>query len=246
MPEATVDLNIFTLISQATLVVKLVMILLALMSIGSWAIIIQKAVSLSNTKKRALRDLESFQKARDLRSAIQALSRHSRSPSYQVALHGVEELNRLEQMENLSDDPTRIVLDTVSRSLEQGVNLEMGKMSSSVSFLATCANAAPFIGLFGTVYGIMNAFHSIGQMKTATLAVVAPGISEALVATALGLAVAIPATVAYNAIIGALRRLEADLVNLSGAFKNRVQRELPGHLALWNSRRETTVGANPN
>ena len=118
-------------------------------------------------------------------------------------------------------------------------------MSSSVSFLATCANAAPFIGLFGTVYGIMHAFHSIGLMKTATLAAVAPGISEALVATALGLLVAIPATVAYNAIMGALRRLEDDLGNLSGAFKNRVQRELPGHLAAWNSRRKPQNASQP-
>ena len=102
----------------------------------------------------------------------------------------------------------------------------MTRLSSSLSFLATAANTAPFIGLFGTIWGIMHTFHCIGAMKSASLATVAPGISEALIATAFGLAVAIPATVGYNIFVGKLGDLESKLVNFAGMFLNRVHREL--------------------
>ena len=104
--------------------------------------------------------------------------------------------------------------------------MELGRLNRSLSVLATAANTAPFIGLFGTVWGIMNSFHAIGLMKSASLATVAPGISEALIATAIGLAVAIPATIAYNLFLGRLGGIETLLVNFAGAFLNRVQREI--------------------
>ena len=122
-----------------------------------------------------------------------------------------------------------MVVDNVRRSLRQGVNIEMARLTASLSSLATAANTAPFIGLFGTVWGIMNTFHAIGAMKSASLATVAPGISEALIATALGLVVAIPATVAYNSFLGRLDQLESRLVNFAGMFLNRVQREINAH-----------------
>lgn len=99
--------------------------------------------------------------------------------------------------------------------------MEMTRLTSSLSFLATSANTAPFIGLFGTVWGIMNTFHAIGAMKSASLATVAPGISEALIATAMGLLVAIPATIGYNTFHGSLGVLETRLVNFAGMFLNR-------------------------
>ena len=105
----------------------------------------------------------------------------------------------------------------------------------ALSFLATSANTAPFIGLFGTVWGIMNTFHAIGAMKSASLATVAPGISEALIATAMGLLVAIPATIGYNTFHGSLGVLETRLVNFAGMFLNRVQRELNAHRAVSRS-----------
>ena len=95
--------------------------------------------------------------------------------------------------------------------------------------LATTANTAPFIGLFGTVWGIMSSFHSIGMLKSASLATVAPGISEALVATAIGLGVAVPATVGFNIFMGRLSQVDTLLVNFAGFFLNRVQRELNAH-----------------
>ena len=96
-------------------------------------------------------------------------------------------------------------------------------------FLATIGSVAPFIGLFGTVWGIMNSFHSIGMLKTASLATVAPGISEALVATAIGLLVAVPATIGYNIFMGKIGEIDTLLVNFAGLFLNRVQRELNAH-----------------
>ncbi len=218
------ELQIFELLSHATLVVKFVLSVLLFMSLGSWAIIFTKLITLSNARKKITSNMESFQDAEGLRSAIKIMGRDLRSPAYLVAVEGVNELNRMEDYE---EGNMTVIMDNLRRSLRQGVSAQLQRLSSSLSFLATCANAAPFIGLFGTVWGIMHSFHSIGQMKTAALAAVAPGISEALVATAIGLAVAIPATMAYNFFQGRLTSIEAELVNFAGVFLNRVQRELP-------------------
>lgn len=214
--------NIFGLLMQATLVVKIVLGILALMSVASWSLMLQKWITLSAAKRKAAQGLGAFTHARDLREAVQSLSGDPASPLYHVAQEGVAEYNRLRDLES-SDE---VIADNVRRSLRQGVSTQTSKMSSSLAFLATCANAAPFIGLFGTVWGIMHSFHAIGLMKTASLAAVAPGISEALVATAIGLGVAIPATVGYNLFLGMLNSIEVQLVNFAGVFLNRVQREL--------------------
>ena len=209
-------------IFQATLVAQLVLLLLLVMSVSSWAIIIQKWIQLSMARKQALEGLERFTKARDLREAVHSLGGDSSSPLYNVAQQGVAEFNRLKEAGNSGD----VVVDNVRRALRQGVSESMTKLSSSVPFLATTANTAPFIGLLGTVWGIMYAFHQIAQMKTASIAVVAPGIAEALIATAVGLFVAIPASVAYNSFLSMMQTIESELVNFAGVFLNRVQREL--------------------
>lgn len=216
------DSNIFMLIAQATFVVKCVLGLLVIMSLISWSMMFHKWFVLSAARKKAAKGLVDFQKAHDLREAVQVLGDDPSSPVFQVAQEGVGEYNRLREVGSNPD----VLADNVRRALKQGVSAQTSAMSSSLSFLATCANAAPFIGLFGTVWGIMHSFHSIGQMKTATLAAVAPGISEALVATAIGLGVAIPATIGYNLFLGMLQGIEVQLVNFAGAFLNRVQREV--------------------
>ncbi|UZP66927.1 protein TolQ [Desulfovibrio mangrovi] len=216
------DSNIFMLLWQATFVVKCVLALLVIMSIVSWSLMFQKWFHLSSARTKAAKGLADFQAAKDLREAVQALGSDTTSPVYSVAQEGVAEYNRLRELGSNAD----ILADNVRRALRQGVSMQTSQMGASLSFLATCANAAPFIGLFGTVWGIMHSFHSIGQMKTATLAAVAPGISEALVATAIGLGVAIPATMGYNLFLGMLNSIEVQLVNFAGAFLNRVQREL--------------------
>lgn len=219
------DLSILSLLAQATLVAKAVLVVLVIMSVASWALMFRKWLNIRSAMKKAADGMDRFNHARDLREAVQALGGDPDSPLYTVAHEGVTEFNRSKEAGNTED----VVVDNVRRSLRQGVDMEMTRISKSLPFLATSANTAPFIGLFGTVWGIMSTFHAIGAMKSASLATVAPGISEALIATAMGLLVAIPATVGYNSFSGQLGVLETRLVNFAGMFLNRVQRELNAH-----------------
>ena len=225
------DLSILSLLAQATLVAKAVLVVLLFMSVFSWALMFRKWMNIRAALKKAADGMDRFNHARDLREAVQSLGGDPDSPLYTVAHEGVTEFNRSKEAGNSED----VVVDNVRRALRQGVDMEMTRLTSSLSFLATSANTAPFIGLFGTVWGIMNTFHAIGAMKSASLATVAPGISEALIATAMGRLVAIPATIGYNTFHGSLGVLETRLVNFAGMFLNRVQRELNAHRAVSRS-----------
>ncbi|WP_045222299.1 MotA/TolQ/ExbB proton channel family protein [Desulfonatronum thioautotrophicum] len=225
--EILPQVGMWDLVRQATIVVQLVMLLLVGMSLASWSIIFYKILILRRAKQQALVDFKRFQSAPDLGSAVQILARGADSPLYPLAYQAVAELKRLEGATMPSVQKSKIAMDNLRRVLRQNVSSSMRKLASSLSFLATCASSAPFIGLFGTVWGIMHSFFAIGQMGSASLATVAPGLSEALLATAIGLAVAIPASVAYNFFRGMLGSIEVELINFAGAFLNRVQRELP-------------------
>lgn len=219
------ELSFFDMIAHASLVAKIVLALLVLMSIASWALMIQKFFSLGAANSKAISGSDRFDKASSLREAVQSLGADPSSPLYYIAHQGVMEFNRSREMGNSSE----VVVDNVRRALKQGTSSEMARLQRSLTFLATTANTAPFIGLFGTVWGIMNSFHAIGLAKSASLATVAPGISEALVATAIGLAVAVPATIGYNLFMGKLSQVDTLLVNFASLFLNRVQRELNAH-----------------
>ena len=219
--------GVISMLGQATMVVKLVLAILAVMSVISWSLIFYKLFLLTRVRKNVREELQAFQNAKDLATAMQILKRRPNSRLYYIGYQAVAELKRLEKAPLNPSLKVKVATDNLRRVLRQAVSTQLSNLSYALSFLATCANAAPFIGLFGTVWGIMHSFHSIGQQKTAALAAVAPGISEALVATAIGLAVAIPATVAYNAFLGLLSSIETELVNCAGAFLNRSQRELP-------------------
>ncbi len=117
-------------------------------------------------------------------------------------------------------------MDNIKRALRRAINTETTRMTQMVPFLATTGNTTPFIGLFGTVWGIMNSFHSIGARGSASLAVVAPGISEALVATAAGLGVAIPAVIAFNYFMQKIKTLESELQSFSADFLNIIERDI--------------------
>jgi len=216
------EFNFFAMVEQASLIAKLVLGILVFMSIGSWALMFQKMFTLSAAAKKSIEGQSHFERAKDLREAVHSLGADPSSPLYYVAHQGVMEFNRAKELGNSSE----ILVDNVRRSLQQGVGTELSRLHSSLSLLATTANTAPFIGLFGTVWGIMNTFHAIAMSKSASLATVAPGISEALVATAIGLVVAIPATVGYNIFLGKLADIDIQLANFAGIFLNRVQREL--------------------
>ncbi len=224
--ELVPQTGILAMMANATLTVKFVLGLLVLMSVASWSMIIFKFVSLSGARKTAAADLLAFQSARTLDDGMRELAAHRSSPLYRAGTMAVNELRRLDESGLLHTASMKVVMGNLDRALRQGVGGQLKELSRSLAFLATCGNSAPFIGLFGTVWGIMHAFHSIGQMKTAALAAVAPGISEALVATAVGLAVAIPATIAYNSFLGMLSAIETELNGFAGAFMNIVQREM--------------------
>lgn len=229
LPQA----GIWDLLRQATIVAQLIMVLLVGMSLASWSIIFYKVIVLRRARRQAIQDFKRFQSAPDLGSAVQLLARGPESPLYFLTYQAVAELKRLEGTSMPAVQKSRIAMDNLRRVLRQNINLSLRTMASSLSFLATCASTAPFIGLFGTVWGIMHSFYAIGLMKSASLAIVAPGLSEALMTTAIGLAVAIPASIAYNFFRGLLGSIEAELVNFAGVFLNRVQRELPwvsGHV----------------
>jgi len=210
----------------ATLGVQVVLALLGFMSLWSWTIIFTKIILYKRTRRQVNQGYALFNDAQDLSEGLQAVSRDGSTALSRVGLLAVGEFRKLEKADIDRERKRMLVKDTLRRVLRQGVSEEMKRLSSSLSFLATCANAAPFIGLFGTVWGIMHAFHAIGLSQSAALATVAPGISEALVTTAIGLVVAIPATIAYNYLLALLGEVETELVNYAGAFLNRVEREV--------------------
>ncbi|MGE4558027.1 MAG: MotA/TolQ/ExbB proton channel family protein [Desulfovibrionaceae bacterium] len=219
------QISLLQMLEHATLTVKIVLVILAAMSLGSWTIIFYKLIQLNMAKRDIAASMESFQAADSLAAGLRVLELQSKSTLFGIGKRGVDEYRRLRHNAASGKQKSHVAMDNLRRVLRQGVSEELNRLSASLSFLATCANAAPFIGLFGTVWGIMHSFHSIGMAKTAALAAVAPGISEALVATAIGLAVAIPATVAFNFFRGMMAGLESELVSFAGAFLNHVERE---------------------
>ena len=211
----------------ATPVVQAVLILLLLMSVVSWAIIFLKLYLLSRVKKEIGSEMDTFRRAKDMGTGLRSLKGKKRSILYGIGVQAVTEIKTLERSGLQASHRGQVASDNVRRVLRQAVSREIDSLAYAMSFLATCANSAPFIGLFGTVWGIMHSFQSIAVQQSAALAAVAPGIAEALIATAFGLGVAIPASIAYNSFLGQLNAIENELVNYAGAFLNRAQREIP-------------------
>ena len=212
-------------VMQATVVSKGVLICLILMSLASWAFMFGKWFALRAAQKKSLSALARLDKADDLKSALSVLSQDKDCPFYGITVRGVREFNRI----NKTGDASQLLNDNVRRSLRYGIDEQMAKLKSSLSLLATAANTAPFIGLFGTVWGIMYSFQSIAQMKSVSLATVAPGIAEALIATAMGLFVAIPATLGFNIFRSSLSSIEGECINFAGVLLNRMQHEVKVH-----------------
>ena len=201
------EFSFFSMIAQASLIAKCVLLLLLIMSILSWGLMIQKYIALTAANKKALAGTGQFEKAPNLRDAVQSLGADPTSPLYYIAHQGVQEFNRSKELGNSSE----VVVDNVRRALRQGVGSELARLQRSLSLLATTANTAPFIGLFGTVWGIYHALVSIGISGQASIDKIAGPVGESLIMTALGLAVAIPAVLGYNALIRINRRLVGQL-----------------------------------
>ena len=212
-------------IAQATVVSQVVLVFLTLMSLASWAFMFGKWRRLRWTHQHSAALLEQMDNASGLYASLELLSGMQDSPFYCIALKGIREFNRI----SATGDAALLLNDNVRRALRYGIAEQMGKLKSAVPLLATTANTAPFIGLFGTVWGIMHSFHAIAQMKSVSLTTVAPGIAEALIATAMGLFVAIPATLGYNVFRAKLAGIESECINFAGILLNRIQHEAPAH-----------------
>jgi len=213
---------------------QMVMLTLLLFSLASWSIIFMK----TRMFKKAIREtddfLEAFWSSKTLNDANDAAEAHPLSPEAAVFQAGFSELQKINKIRSREESSTEneplemqlATMDNLKRSVRKAESQEMSDLGKSLSFLATTGSATPFIGLFGTVWGIMSSFHDIGMRGSASLAVVAPGISEALVATAAGLAVAIPAVIAYNFFANQLGEIENEMQNFSTDFLNLVERDL--------------------
>lgn len=217
--------SIMHAVLQATLVSKCVLVILLLMSVASWALMAGKWVRLRSALDSTNRGLESFDMAGALGYALPSVESDRRSPLYGITRRAVREFNRISK----TGDTEKLLNDNVRRALHFGIAEEMDKLKSSLALLATTANTAPFIGLFGTVWGIMYSFQAIAQMKSVSLATVAPGIAEALIATAVGLFVAIPATCGYNIFRAKLTNIEGICITYAGQLLNRMQHEAAEH-----------------
>jgi biopolymer transport protein TolQ len=224
-----VEIDLWSMVSRSSILIKFILAILVVMSLTSWTLIFFKLFQLDRARKKAVSDLSTFQTARNLRTAIRLLGQTPDSPSYQLVLEGVHEFKRLKKLDTPTDKVAGLFIENLRNALRQEVSCQVEGLFGSLSFLATCVNVAPFIGLFGTVWGIMHSFYAIGLMKRATLAAVAPGLSEALITTAIGLAVAIPASIAYNFLTRVLARIEIALIELAGTFLKRVESELLVH-----------------
>ena len=235
-PEAGISVgHIWAMVAHAGLLVKLVMLVLLGFSVVSWAIIISKYIQVRRARRSSFYFLELFWNSRSLTGVHNELDQFEGSPIAGIFRVGYQELNRLRRSprdkgsgadDSRGEAMLNHAVETVSRSLRRGISVETTRLVRHLSFLATTGNTTPFIGLFGTVWGIMTSFQQIGLSGAANLAVVAPGISEALIATAAGLAAAIPAVVAYNYFNSQVTVLETEMRNFASDFLNMIEREM--------------------
>ncbi len=219
-------MGLLDLVSQSGPLAKLVLLLLIVVSVLSWALIFMKIRQLRSAGKENTQFLNVFWHGKSIEEIFTKVDKYSRSPVAAVFKFGVKELKKVSGTDGRGLDSMGI--ENVSRSLQRATSAEILSMEKHLGWLATTASASPFLGLFGTVWGIMNSFQSIGATGAANLAVVAPGISEALITTATGIAAAIPAVVAYNAFANSIRRQAVDMECFSQDFLNIVQRSATG------------------
>ncbi|WOE75756.1 protein TolQ [Alterisphingorhabdus coralli] len=218
----TVTLSPIALFMEADIIVKLVMIGLALASIWTWTIIFSVAGRLRGARRDSEKYEADFWKTDDI-DAFYKTRGDDDIPAAKVLSAGVDEWRRSTSNGKLDREGTRQRLSTV---MNASVTEEIDRMSERLNFLATVGSVAPFVGLFGTVWGIMRSFSAIAAEQNSSLAVVAPGIAEALFATAIGLFAAIPAVIAYNRFSHKLNMLEARLFRFADGFHATLSREL--------------------
>lgn len=227
--------SLFNYFIQADFVIKWVMLILLCASVLSWALIIQRGRLLRHAGKLNKAFQEQFWSSNPLNTLYTQLTLEKKDliGLERIFVTGFKEYTRYEQRGHLS---SYTVLQGVLRAMNASEEREIVRLEEHVSLLATIGAVSPFVGLFGTVWGIMNAFQSLGQVQQASIAMVAPGISEALVATAMGLFAAIPAVIAYNYFNHLIAAIQSECAIFQDEFANIIYRQ-----GLLNSKENTTV-----
>jgi biopolymer transport protein TolQ len=220
-------MNMVKLISDATVVVQFILLVLVFFSVFSWAIIIFKRKALKAAAAQSQKFLVVFRRSKNLAEVNDAARKYRGSPLAALFQAGFKELAYLSKS-GPGNGLTPDKLDSLHRALLKASNAEVGRMEKMMFFLATTGSVTPFIGLLGTVWGIMDSFINIGVQRSASLQTVAPGIAEALVATAVGLFAAIPAVIAYNYFLGRIKDAIADLEDFQLEFLS-IAEKLYGH-----------------
>ncbi|HEC12230.1 MAG TPA: protein TolQ [Acidiferrobacteraceae bacterium] len=219
------SLSLISMVTQASLVVQLVMLLLLVASILSWTMIFQKWFSLRLARSNATRFEDSFWSGGDMAQLYSDWSKRPKAPTGMASIFvsGYREYTRLNQKSGI--DRADIV-EGVQRAMRVALSRELDELETHLPFLASVGSTSPYVGLFGTVWGIMNSFRSLGTLHQATISSVAPGIAEALIATAMGLFAAIPAVITYNRFSSHVERLESRYAIFMEEFLSIVNRQV--------------------
>ncbi|MEP2735786.1 MAG: protein TolQ [Erythrobacter sp.] len=220
--DAPTRLNPLELFLDADIVVQAVMLGLIIASIWTWTIIISFSLRMGKIERGSRQFDSEFWTIPDFSQMLTSETR-AKQPLARIASTGMDEWKRSTKAKPIDREGTR---QRLASAMESRVAQEADDLTERLNFLATTGSVAPFVGLFGTVWGIMNSFFQIGAQESSSLAVVAPGISEALFATAIGLFAAIPAVIAYNRFSGRVNRLEARLQRFADRFHGGLSREL--------------------
>jgi biopolymer transport protein TolQ len=232
VPTDALNTGILALVWNSGPIAKVVLIVLLVFSIVSWALIVDKAWQLRRVRRQTFEFLKIFREGRRPSMIYGAARRTRESPLAQLYVAAYQEgAGGSELSERVTDDLDEGLpadrLEAVNRALRRAAAHEVAQLERYLPFLATTASATPFIGLFGTVWGIMNTFTQIGAMKDTSLSTVAPGIAEALFATGIGLAAAIPAILAYNKFTTDLSRYNGRLATAIGVFSGKLSKRKP-------------------
>ncbi len=222
--QAAHDLSVWGLFLQADLIVKTIMLMLIGASVWSWAIIIDKWITLKSLDFRANKFETSFWSGEALEKIYKSLQNKASDPMARTFCAGMNEWKLTAEAGGMGGDLHASLQQRIDRAMATSINREINVLERYMTFLGTVGSTAPFVGLFGTVWGIMNSFAAIAGAQNTSLAVVAPGIAEALFATALGLVAAIPAVVAYNKFATDLGRYGDRLEAFSAEFSSILSR----------------------
>ena len=220
------DFSLWVLFLEADIVVKVVMLILILASIWSWAIIFDKTFGLRAVTNKSRKFEEKFWSGSSLDDLYNSVGLRPSDPMSSIFVVAMRELKRSSE-KGFDKTPKNIVVieQRIDRVMRVSLEREMDSLQKNMTFLASTGSVSPFLGLFGTVWGIMNTFSAIGVSSDTSLATVAPGIAEALFATALGLVAAIPAVIAYNSISSDMNRYAMRLENFVGEFGTIISRQ---------------------